>query len=402
MSRLFSPIKIGTCNLEHRVVLAPLTRYRSPNHIPGELVSTYYEQRASKGGLLITEATFIAEEAGGYVSVPGIWKKEQIEGWKLTTKKVHNKGGFIFMQLWALGRANTGYTDVPLVVAPGDVGLDDGEHKKPVPLTITDIKRYVQHYKQAAINAVEAGFDGSELHFANGYLGHQFLDSKTNNRTDEYGGSVENRSRFLFEALDAATEAVGQEKIGLRLSPYTSFQQMGEEPVETFLYFVRGLKKRYPNLAYVHIVEDNDKWRGQEVSKPRGCDPFRAIIRGVSEAPYDTPLLDSHKETTGKFEDPTPENPIGYISCSGYLEDTARKVCEEKGDLIAVGRYFISNPDLPDRFRNGWPLTQYDRTTFYVKEGEPGYEEGYIGYAVHGQKGHGEEYAEKNNTKANL
>jgi len=214
---------------------------------------------------------------------------------------------------------------------------------------------------------VTAGFDGVELHGANGYLIHQFIDASCNNRpaSDPYGGSIENRARFLFDILDATTQAIGQEKVALRLSPYTTFQQsrllslpartafvnlffprrtVGHEPTETYLWICREIKRKYPKLAYIHIVEDNDVWRGMETSEPRGNDPFRAIWRTTTTPKEVTkmPKLDASKKTQAAFEEPTPDSPTAYISCSGYVRETALDVCEQKGDLIAVGRYFIS------------------------------------------------------------
>ncbi|KAJ7737106.1 FMN-linked oxidoreductase, partial [Mycena metata] len=261
-SKLFEPFKIGTTVLQHRVVLAPLTRYKaSETHVPYlPLVAEYYAQRASRAGtLLISEGTFIAARAGGLSHVPGIWSPEQITAWKSVTTAVHAKGSAIFMQLWALGRVanypvlQSEDPSLPYVSA-SDVLLTT--KKGPLrPLTVPEIKQYADLYAQAARNALEAGFDGVEIHGANGYLVEQFLHEVTNKRTDQYGGNIENRARFALEVIDAVAAAVGAERTAIRFSPRNRFQEMGmPDPIPTYSYVVSQLAARHPNLAYLHLI----------------------------------------------------------------------------------------------------------------------------------------------------
>ncbi|KAJ7117178.1 NADH oxidase family-domain-containing protein [Mycena epipterygia] len=248
MSKLFEPLTVGTVALQHRVVVVPMTRLKaSTEHVPYlPLVSEYYTQRASKPGtLLITESTFIAARAGGSAHVPGIWSPEQIAAWKVVTESVHAKGSFVFMQLWALGRsANSEYlaTQDPTFpyVSASDV-QQTGKDKPPRPLTVSEIKEYAGLYAQAAKNAVEAGCDGVEIHSANGYLPDQFLQDVTNKRTDDYGGSIENRARFVLEILGAVVSAIGAEKTAIRFSPWSPFQGMGmADPVILRVVIIPG------------------------------------------------------------------------------------------------------------------------------------------------------------------
>ncbi|KAF8890829.1 hypothetical protein CPB84DRAFT_1391642 [Gymnopilus junonius] len=263
--KLFQPIKVGNAKLQHRVVLAPLTRYRATRkeHVPiVPLVGTYYSQRSRRpGSLVITEATFIKPEAGGYDNAPGIWNHDQIKAWKQVTDEVHANGSYIFVQLWALGRAAKREIlaeDEYDVVSASSVPLEE-RNGVPRPLTVAEIKQYVQWYAQAARNAVEAGFDGVEVHSANGYLPDQFLQDVTNHRTDEYGGSIENRSRFPLEIIDAVVKAIGQERTALRISPFNKFQNMGmANPVPQFTHFVKSLVAAYPNwLTFILSTLDN-------------------------------------------------------------------------------------------------------------------------------------------------
>jgi len=228
--KLFEPLKVGSLELAHRVVMAPLTRFRADDrHIPLPFVKRYYEQRASvPGTLLITEATFITPQAGGYNNVPGIWSTEQIQAWKEVTDAVHAKGSYIFCQLWALGRVavpdNLRKEGFKLVSSsPTPVS---SEHEIPEELSEEEIQQYIVDYTQAAKNAIEAGFDGVELHGANGYLVDQFLQDTCNARTDRWGGNVENRSRFHLEITKSLVKAIGAERVGVRLSPYSTFQGM--------------------------------------------------------------------------------------------------------------------------------------------------------------------------------
>ncbi|EGN94613.1 hypothetical protein SERLA73DRAFT_188595 [Serpula lacrymans var. lacrymans S7.3] len=344
--KLFHPIQIGDVTLKHRVVMAPLTRFRAQaSHVPGPLAATYYAQRASSlpGTLLISEATFISQNAGGYDHVPGVYTDDQIAGWKKITDAVHSKGSFIFLQLWALGRAADASVllekenNSPFVSA-SDVPIS-GHPSKPRSLTIPEIKEYVQAYATAASNAVhKAGFDGVEIHGANGYLIDQFLQDVSNKRTDEYGGSIENRSRFALEVVDAVVNAVGPQKTAIRLSPWSPFQDMCmEDPVPTFSYVVNQFLK-HP-LAYIHVVE------------PR--------IQGGSD--FNDFVPPSHNnDFLRKIWVDRP-----FISAGGYTRESALEVAENTGNLIAFGRKFIPNPDLPLRLFKNIPLSPGDRAAYY-------------------------------------
>ncbi|KAJ7144776.1 hypothetical protein C8R43DRAFT_953861 [Mycena crocata] len=335
----WQPTRIGDMELEHRVVFAPTTRFRADAaHAPLPHVAEYYEQRASTpGSLLITEATFIAARAGGYDHAPGIWSDEQISAWKRvrfsrsqirchrpsTRKRV--------LQLWALGRAADVETlaadGLPLVSA-SDVPLSGGQ--APRPLTVAEIKEYVQLYATAASNAVhKAGFDGVEIHAANGYLLDQFLHDRSNDRTDAYDGSVENRTRFPLEVAAAVVKAVGQQKTAMRLSPWGTFNAQADvrEP------------QRYPDFAYLHVVEP----------RADGLETVDVIKDGYSN--------DFIHDIWGDRR---------LISAGGYTRETAIAAAEQKGDLIAFARPYISNPDLPDRLLHGIALAVGNRALYYA------------------------------------
>ncbi|KAH9945562.1 hypothetical protein B0H21DRAFT_823025 [Amylocystis lapponica] len=334
--KLFQPVEVGTMKLSHRVVLAPLTRFRAnAAHVHGDLAVEYYSQRASAPGtLVITEATHIAARAGGYNNVPGIYNDEQIAAWKRVTEAVHAKGSYIYLQLWAMGRAGKPEVleaedpSIPYVSA-SDIPLK-GYSKAPRPLTAEEIAEYVRLFAQAAKNAVHgAGFDGVEVHGANGYLLDQFLQDVSNTRTDAYGGSVENRCRFALAAVDAVVQAVGAHRTAIRLSPWSTFQEMGmADPKPTFSFLVEHLVERYPDMAYIHLSNDFIR----ELWAPR-------------------PL----------------------ISAGGYTRALALKQSELTGELVAFGRIYIANPDLPVRLQKGLPLTKQDRSTFYGPQTAKGY-----------------------------
>jgi NADPH2 dehydrogenase len=255
-SRLEQPVTLAAgspyATKIHRVALAPLTRMRNTpgTQAPTELAVEYYSQRASKNGLLITEATFIAEEAGGFPLAPGVYTEEQVEKWKKVVEAVHAKESLIWVQGWALGRANAGQQSNIPIVAPSAIGLKDNQHSIPKEMSIEDIDRYVEHYKTAAQNALKAGFDGFEVHNANGYLLDQFLQNVSNKRTDAYGGSLENRARFTLRAIEAVVQVYGQERVGIRFSPWGRFQDMlDDDPYEIFVYVNKEIAKRYPKLG---------------------------------------------------------------------------------------------------------------------------------------------------------
>ncbi|KDN35309.1 hypothetical protein RSAG8_11695, partial [Rhizoctonia solani AG-8 WAC10335] len=356
-SRLFTPLQVGGITLSHRVVMAPLTRFRAnDNHAHTELGVRYYAQRAEvPGTLLITEATPIAPQASGYDHIPGIWSDEQIEAWKKVTDAVHERRSYIYLQLWALGRAADprvlAREGLPFVSA-SSTPIEEGG---PVPRALTEeeIKDYVELYAQAAKNAIfKAGFDGVEIHSANGYLPDQFLQDNSNKRTDRYGGSVENRARFLLEVVDSITAAIGAEKTGIRLSPWNKFQGMRmQEPIPTFSYVVQELVRRHSELAYVHFVEP--------IVEEKPTQDVRAT--GQTES----------NDFARKIWGPRP-----FFSAGGYDAKRGEEAANEhENTAIVFGRLFISNPDLPERLRKGVALTNYDRNTFY----SPG-PRGYIDY----------------------
>lgn len=347
---LFSPIKVGNLELKHRVVLAPLTRYRATiEAVPTDLMVEYYKQRATDGGLLISEATFINRLAGGFEQAPGIWNQEQIEGWKKITAAVHEKNSPFFMQLWHLGRAgfrhlnpnNEQIVSASAIRIPGKnpAGI---EHEEPRALELDEIKALIQDYRQAALNAIEAGCDGVEVHSANGYLLDQFINSNSNKRTDIYGGSIENRCRLTLDVVSAVADAIGPERTSVRFSAGGFFGGVHDDTVvETWGYITRQLQERYPNLAYIHFIEARSNFRDDaHVNTSDSLDPYRAIWKG--------PFMISG----------------GYSNCPQYSIDLAEKT----GNLVSYGRAFISNPDLVERLRNNWPLTPYNRSTFYTHD----------------------------------
>lgn len=357
-SLLFKPLKVGNVTLQHRVVMAPLTRYRSTKkaHVPHDFVKTYYGQRASTPGtFLITEATLIAPQAGGYDHVPGIWSDDQIAAWRKVTDEVHSKGSFIYLQLWALGRAaypsNLESEGLPYV-SSSPTPLTEKKPAVPRELTIPEIEEYAKLYAQAAENAVvKAGFDGVEVHGANGYLVDQFLKDVVNKRTDKYGGSIENRSRFGLEVIQAVVDRVGAERTAIRLSPHSNFQEMKMvDPKPQFTHFISELASRHPTLSYIHLIEG------------RADEGVENVQETLDFA------IDAWRPTGQPF-----------FMAGGLTRENALAIMEREGmDNVALvfGRWFLANPDLPRRLRENIPLNAYDRQTFYTPE-EP---KGYIDY----------------------
>ncbi len=351
---LFSPVEVGPLELHNRVVMAPLTRSRAgPGNVPTQLNALYYAQRAS-AGLIIAEATQIAPEGQGYISTPGIHSREQIEGWKCVTKAVHVAGGHIVLQLWHVGRIShpSFQPGGALPVAPsairpqGQAFTTKGFEPIPTPRALeeSEIPGIVEKYAQAAQNALAAGFDGVEVHAANGYLIDQFLRDQTNKRTDHYGGSVENRSRFLLEVIEAVTAAIGAERIGVRISPQNGQNDISDSnPQALFNYVAEQLSRR--GLAYLHIIEGD--------------------TGGVPVPSFDYVKL---KRLFGGI----------VIANNGF--DKARAtdaIAEGRADLVAFGKPFISNPDLVIRLLLDAPLTPANRETFYG-----GAEQGYTDYPM--------------------
>ncbi|KZT00769.1 NADH:flavin oxidoreductase/NADH oxidase [Laetiporus sulphureus 93-53] len=350
--KLFQPIKVGGRTYAHRVVMAPLTRFRANKaHVHGDLAVEYYRQRSTvPGTLIITEATFIAAKAGGYKNVPGIWSDEQVVAWKAVTDAVHGNGSRIFCQLWALGRAAD-----PKVLEEEDASFPfvsssdiqmTGRPKAPRPLTIPETKEYVKLFTIAAKNAIRAGFDGVELHGANGYLIDQFLQDVSNKRTDQYGGSIENRSRFALEIIDSVTNVIGEERMGIRLSPWGEFQDMRMlDPKPTFSFLASQIAARHPNFAYIHVVEPLTNGNPDRVPVPGESNDFLRKIWA----------------------------PRRFISAGGHSRETAFETAEKNGDLVAFGRFFISHPDLPLRLAQNLPISEGNQDTYYSKEDPHGY-----------------------------
>ncbi|KAG1894197.1 NADH:flavin oxidoreductase/NADH oxidase [Suillus fuscotomentosus] len=344
---LFTPIQVGHMRLSHRIVLAPLTRFRAyPTHTPGPHAATYYAQRASlPGTFLISEATFVSQAAGGRDFVPGIYTQEHVEGWKRVTDAVHEKGSFIFCQLWAPGRA--AFPEVlarennsPFVSA-SSIPLSTRPTAVPHALTEPEIKSYIASFATGARNAIAAGFDGVEIHGANGYLVDQFLQEVSNTREDGWGGSIEKRARFALEVVDALVKEVGAEKVSIRLSPWSPFQDMGlPDPKPQFSYLVNELRKY--DLAYLHVTEPRVGGTIDVIALPQSSNNFLREI-WCKEG----------------------ENRV-LISAGGYTRQTAIETAQEHGDMIAFGRLYIPNPDLPARLIHDLPLAKPDRATFYL------------------------------------
>jgi hypothetical protein len=346
MPSLFDPIRIGDVSLRNRIVMAPLTRSRSGvERVPGPLVARYYTQRAS-AGLIISEATSVTPLGVGYADTPGIWSDEQVEGWKLTTKAVHDAGGLIFLQLWHVGRiSDPSFLDgrppvsASAIAAQGDVSLLRPKRPYPVPraLTVEEIADVVEAYRKGAENAKKAGFDGVELHGANGYLLDQFLQDKSNQRTDAYGGSIENRARLMLQAVDAAISVFGPGRVGLHLAPRGDAHDMGDSDLRsTFTYVARAMRER--GLAFLMAREH----RAGDSLGPL----LKAEFGGV------------------------------YIVNEGFdLESAQAAVASGEADAVGFGKLFISNPDLPARFAAGAALNPWTVETFYA----PG-PQGYVDY----------------------
>ena len=335
--------------------MAPLTRRRATDdHIPTDIMRIHYGQRAS-AGLIVAEATNISPQGTGYMNSPGIYNREQVEAWKLVTNEVHKKGGVIFLQLWHVGRVSHPLLqpdgELPVsasaVKADGKITTPEGQKEMVVPraLETGEIKGIVEDYKNAALNAVEAGFDGVEIHAANGYLIDQFLHDGSNKRTDIYGGSIENRARLLMEVTEKVCNAIGKEKTGVRLSPSGIYKDMFDsKPVELFDYVVNRLNEF--DLAYLHILEPMVELKPEEKYSKylKTVTPhFRKVYKGT------------------------------LITNCGFDFESGNKVIEEgNADLVAFGKLFISNPDLVEKFATGAPLKPWDESTFY-KGGEKGY-----------------------------
>jgi N-ethylmaleimide reductase len=341
---LFSPVQVGPYELTNRIVMAPMTRNRAgPGNAPTALNATYYAQRAS-AGLIVTEGSQVSPQGLGYPGTPGIHSTGQVAGWKLVTDAVHAKGGRIFLQLWHVGRIShpTLQPDGALPVAPSAI-KPDGKlwagsgmvpFETPRALAIDEIPGIVEDFRTGAANALAAGFDGVEIHAANGYLLDQFLRDKANQRTDRYGGSIENRARLVIEVTDAVLGVWGADRVGIRFSPTHPFNDMGDgNPAATFGYVVTQLDTR--RLAYLHIVEP-----APTDPVPAGAHPdvrlFRPLWRG--------PLI------ANRAYDLTRGNAV---------------LAEGAADLVSFAALYLANPDLPERLANDGPFNEPDRKTFY-------------------------------------
>lgn len=359
---LFQPIQLGSLSLKNRIVMPPMTRSRAsqPGNVANDMMATYYAQRA-EAGLIVAEGTQISPMGQGYAWTPGIYSPEQIAGWKKVTDAVHEKGGVIFAQLWHVGRVthpdNIGgeqpISSSALKAENVKVFIDNGTDEpgfvdvvEPREMTKQDIKNVIEEYRQAALNAIEAGFDGVELHAANGYLVNQFIDSEANNRTDEYGGSIENRLRFLGEVVEAMTQAIGTKRVGVRLAPFTSLNgTVDSTPVDTYTAAAALLEKL--NVVYIHIAEVD--WD----DAPDTPHDFKTAVR------------EAYKGT--------------LIYAGRYNAEKAQHAIESGlADMIGFGRPFVANPDLPSRIKHGYPLAEHDPATLFG-----GNEKGLVDYPAY-------------------
>lgn len=351
---LFTPYKLKNLTLKNRMVMPPMTRSRAAaGEVATALMAEYYSQR-STAGLIISEGTQISRQGQGYAWTPGIYSPEQVKGWKQVTDAVHKRGGLIFAQLWHVGRVShssiqeNGNAPVApsAILADGvkvfvdvkEQGPESGvgemiQHTMPRELTIPEIKAIIQDYAHAAKNAIEAGFDGVELHGANGYLIEQFIDSQTNKRTDEYGGSLENRLRFLKEVVTAVADAIGKERVGVRQAPLTTLMgAVDDNPEETYIAAAKVLEEI--GIAYIHIAEAD--WDNAPVMPVAFKEAYRKAFTGT------------------------------LIYAGKYTKERALEAIEKGwADLIAFGRPFIANPDLPYRIEHDLPLNEPDKTKFF-------------------------------------
>lgn len=364
---LCTPIQLGAIKLSHRIAMAPLTRLRAqrPSGVPSDLMVEYYGQRASDGGLILTESTAISPSGRGFHGAPGIHNDLQVAGWKRVTDAVHAKGGRMFAQLWHAGRSAhasvTGSTPVTASVDPtywadsnNVVSTPDG-FQLPSPhraFETDEIAQLVKEYRSAASNAKKAGFDGVELMAANGHLIDQFLQNNSNRRTDRYGGSIENRVRLLLEVTQALISVWGSDRVAVRIAPSGTYNSMADsDPRALFQYVARSLNDL--NLAYLHVIEPRIK--GGEL-----------IVHGQGPV--------AAQELGKIFSGP-------IMAAGGFEPDTAEfAISEADADLVAFGRHFIANPDLPKRIELGLPLNPYDRSTFYAFDGR-----GYVDYPFYQQ-----------------
>lgn len=342
---LFEPVRLGSCQLTNRIVMAPLTRSRATEEgVPTPLMAQYYAQRAS-AGLIISEGANISPQARGYAYTPGLYNRAQIEGWQSIVEAVHARGGRIFVQLWHVGRIshpslqpNGAWPVAPSAIRPHASAFTKTGFQhcvKPRALTTSDIYAIVEQYRQAARGALQAGFDGVEIHAANGYLIEQFLRDSTNQREDAFGGAVEHRARFLLEVVDAVAEVLGTARVGVRLSPLGTVNDgaLDSDPLRTYSHVVEKLNGFH--VAYIHVIE--------------------GVPQGLRETPDGFDLQRLRQLFKGL-----------YIANNGYDLQRAVDACHQgRADLVSFGRAYIANPDLVERFKQGAPLNQPDRDTFF-------------------------------------
>lgn len=358
---LLQPVRMGKWMLRNRVVMAPLTRRRATDqHVPTDIMRIYYGQRAS-AGLIIAEATNISLQAVGYMNSPGIFTDEQTESWKPITAEVRKNGGLVFLQLWHVGRVSHPLlqpnqqfpVSASAIKASGMINTPQGQKEMVVPraLETGEIQGIISDYAEAAKRAVAAGFDGVEVHGANGYLPDQFLHDGSNHRTDRYGGSIENRCRFVLDVTDACCKAIGSERTGIRLSPSGIVKDMFDsDPAALYEHLITQLNRF--NLAYLHLME-----------------PYVPLDPPEKYAHYITPVTPWFRKF---FKGPV-------ITNVGFNFDSANRIIKQgHADMVAFGKLFISNPDLVERFTIGAPLTYWDQETFYY-----GGAKGYIDYPEH-------------------
>jgi N-ethylmaleimide reductase len=351
---LFSPFTLGPLSLPNRIVMSPMTRSRSIGNVPGPIVATYYSQRAS-AGLIVTEGTSPSPNGLGYARIPGIYSKEQVAGWKAVTSAVHAKGGRIFLQIMHTGRvghplnlpAGAEIVGPSAVVAKGKMYTDQQAlqpHPVPREMTLEDVKKAIGEFVQGAKNAREAGFDGVELHSANGYLMEQFINPGSNRRTDDYGGTIEKRNRFALEVAAGCAAAIGKDRLGIRLSPYGVFNDIAPFPEIDQVYTSLAKQLGDLGLVYLHIVDHTSM--GAPKVDPATVDRMRKAFKGAT------------------------------VLSGGYtLERANQDLAAGRGDLVAFGRAFLANPDLPARLKSGAKLAEADMKTFYTAD-----EKGYTDY----------------------
>jgi N-ethylmaleimide reductase len=364
-SKLFTPLQLGDIMLTHRVVMAPMTRMRADISTSSatELMATYYAQRASKGGLLITEGSHINPQGQPMHASPGIYNEYQSQAWSRVVEQVHKKEGKIFLQLWHVGRVSHSsfHPNNAKPVAPSPIAVNgtvvtkSGQqvpYEQPQELQQKEIEKLINDYKTAAINAKQANFDGVEIHSANGWLLEQFLQSRSNQRTDCYGGSIETRCRFVLQVIDAVCEVFSPGRVGIRLSPFGRINDSGEnDPLQLYTYLITQINLK--KLAYLHLVEPRSSGAAYKDVDHDDVPEVGKLFRSLWDG--------------------------ALIVAGNFNRNSAIDVVQKNhADAVAFGRMFVSNPDLVNKLINNYPLTQYDRSTFYQ-----GNEHGYIDYQPH-------------------